>query len=340
MNKYTLTSEDLKNIKYLYSIAEKIKNIYQKLIEAEVNFQTEETQKLLIELKELRKKEEEIEKIIVGDYRKVVAWGEYDLIDEEQEIIKEDFSDSAIFQRILLNLRNFTLKEQWQGILDIPEEQLKQLDYLGIKATDMPTKISLENAIIKTNLEKSIEYDYWNAFLVFLQEAIYDEDYKELRALLINAKYKLSFINKEIEKKLIGCNFVPENKIIFSSNLLLVLANDLEQFKNNAGINISKKEIFKILRLDEQQVSTNFGQAELHIRKCFLKAALIFLNEENITKLKEDFLNLCQKYLKTIYPDSSTSETIIKSCFKYLDDFKQKIVETKGTYDGKFEKAM
>lgn len=304
MQKYIFEISDFKQMESLIKTASSIDSLYQKMYELEIHGKkdTEEYKKLFDYLIIALEVENKIYKDSKLDYKKGFAWFDYlidnklpfDYVSDLESIMRQDYNH-RIIRRILNSL--------------------------------------LYQITLESDVQKALEKDVINAYLVFLQESIDKQNYHNLKKNLIKSKYNTAFIKKEIETEMILSNFTISNTLYISSRFIADLMNmDLEFYnmsKNLYGGKISMFQISELMEMQDESYNDPVKSTTSTLRQCLMRAAFLLMSDEIISEVNDEFHEIIEsnEYLCR-NPHDKISEQLVINCFKSIkkDQKKPKVL--------------
>lgn len=312
---------ELEKLHAIGKITEKIYRTYNKLYELEINGKKdgEEYNKTLSSLILLSKKEEKIYKKADFTYLEFMALAQ-NLKREKIKLFGFDIND-------------ILLEKYRNRILKIISDSFKNNDLNNMFLIDVKKILnSIQNDV---EIYRSFDRDKVNILLLFIEEYITDDNYKEYKNELIKFKYILSFDDKETEADMIMNSFDVKNSFYMSSEMisdfLEVNKNYYSIIKTLYGNELFYDSINSLLKTED--VYTD--EAEIIFNQCMIRTSLMFLKEDAYLKVKEQFykeisklldeeysfdnVNLIIKLLKEEY--EFVNESLIIGCLeKYYED--------------------
>lgn len=336
MGKYILQKKDFEEIAALINVTTAISNDYKALYNLETNGKkdTEEYKKVLDNLHmDIEFENKLYNEYYHLNYDKCYAWIEYlfenqmpkELKKDIESMMEQDYSNRVII-RILNTLIN-KMTEDYQNIKKIiPEEVIELLKQLGMPN---PDKLASQSAYSNIKIQESLEIDTLNAYLSILQEYIQKEDYRSFRNQLINSKYNITFINKEIEKGMLSNNFdIPETLYINSkmiADLHQVDSNIYDLLKDHYSIQISAKQISEIIEISDMDYSDQNKATTSILRQCLMRASFLLMSDDAISNVNYTFHEFIEgkEYLDR-HPNDRISEQLIINCFRSIKKDKNK----------------
>ena len=330
MNIINFNEEELTQIEEFLKAATEINNIYNNLYQLEVSGQIDSNdyKKQLEILKESIKNENENYQNANLTFQKSIKIIE--LLSITQPTLKNDNltyiieqQDNNIIIRRVINIlltKTINYKDYAKNCLSTGFfEDLKDIE-IPIDKEEIYTNFHNE-----AKVEEAINNDITSIFLSILQEELIK--YPKYREKLLKAKYNTIFINKNIEELLIFNNLEITNIVYLNSKLI----NDLTKtspiiYETIKSVEINIKimsQIKKILNTEDESYTHENASISLIINKCYIRALLSLMNEEELQELnkKIDYL-LNNKPYKETY---QVSEKAITSCLKKAKKDKERV---------------
>lgn len=335
MENYTLNTNDFELINKLIKLTSSIDTLYKKMYELEINDkkQTEEYQKTLDSLSGYLDLEKRLYDNSNLDFSKCIAIVKFiinkkmpdEILNDVESIMQQDYNNRIL--RRMLNIFSNKILENYETIKEmLPKEIINFMEQIEIPDSD---KVLSQTIYSSIELEKAFEKDMLNGFLVFLQEFIEGNDYKNYKNDLICAKYNTAFITKSIENDLINNNFDISKNFYINSRLVADLTKmDLELYnmlKNSYGLKESNKQISEILKIGDMDYSELKKVITSIFRQCLLRVNLLLMNDEFIENVNNDFYEYIKdgKYLDR-HSDDRISKQLIINCFNSVETDKNK----------------
>jgi len=335
MEVYRLEKKDFEQINNLIKTTSSIDNLYKKIYALEIDGKkdSEDYKKLLDYLNIAI----EVETKLYNEYNlnssKCIAWAEYLLSDrlpdgfenDMESIMKQDYSN-RIIRRILSVLVHKIVSNHKNVKEMLPTEIMELMKQLGMPN---PDKIVSQAVYSSIEIQKAFEKDILNSYLAFLQEFLQKEEYRNFRSQLINSKYNIAFINKEIENSMISNNFdIPDTLYVNSRFVADLLQMDLDLYKllkNSYGVKTSTQQISEIIEIGDLDYSDPIKATTSILRQCLMRAAFLLMSDEVISDVNYEFHEFVEdkKYLDR-HPNDRISEQLIINCFRSIKKDKNK----------------
>ena len=326
---YKLATNDLKFLKEVIKIATDINNQYNMLthIEIEGNKGSKEYKQQIENLKESIKKEDQLYNSISKDTKRCMLIAGYILETmiprsfppDFESVINQD-SQNIIIRRVLNILTGIATSDYKEIQKAIPEELKETLNSLGLQDTGKILSQSLETS---TEIKRALERDYFNVFLVLIEEARQNSKDLEEQGKLGKIKYDISFLRKDID--LVSSNFELPKALYLEAKLVANGYNiDNKMFKlfgNHYGTDIANKQIIELLLLSDKDYDEENKFCSI-LRQNYLRASFIFLDAETISDINSDFHDSIEGkgYLEEHSNDTISSEIIIDAFKKIKKD--------------------
>ncbi len=323
-----ISFEDEEKIASVAMTSLSVLDLYAKLyaIEADGNKDSDEYKKILDYLKvALEVEKSEYENIDIGfskflcyvsngDFvrdsldRKLLQLGKDDMVDYNSDQLATRFLNYLINNDSKLFSTTYEIIPS--GLIEIMK-----------KAHISSPSLKIENAI-RTEFEEGRIFgqDVSRAFQVFLNKEIETNKDPAIKDCLIYHKYKESFINPCIENELVENDFdLPECINIDTTLNAAFLGVSTEKYKKNIStlaINAALDNINELLGTKDIDYSDADTAALSIIKQCYLRANLVFMTDEDINDLKDEFIDSIQsdEYLKD-YKDDHISINLITEAF-------------------------
>lgn len=336
---YKLDSNEIEKIEKLIKLTSSIDEIYNKLynLELEGKHNTNEYIQLLEYLKSLINIEKNLYEDENFTLEKCTLWAKYILsnkvpknfFDGLEGIMIRDYKN-RVYRRILGVLKNKVIYDCNNVTRLIPKD-FRNL----IKDQTIPNLDKITNYVIQCNINvnKAIEKDTFNAFLLFLQESIDQNKYIHFKSDLIQTKYDTSFIDLNIESDMINCSFQIQDKIYesarFTSDLVQMPLEVLTTIKNSNGSKNAMIQISELIEINDNDYTDKEKNISSILRQCLLRSYLLLLTNDVLDEVNFKFHELIddKEYLKR-HPKDKLSEQFIMECFKGIkkDRTKQNIL--------------
>ena len=327
MSKYELTKEDLYDIEKLLIVSRRIKCLYDKLclLEIKLRKHSEEYIKIINDLKILLEQENNIYDKI-GDNPIKLSEILFRLFDCEQpnsvdvlSYARDNFVNELIKARIGFRLEKILTDAKFPEDEE-PEEINAFLDIEAIETLcndddSLNPIMNIEDVekqfSYMSSLEDSAEIDVLNTILTILKQYICDNNFVDIRYLLIRFKYMLSFAFRKVEQDFLCSNFEISRDLYWSAKLVVDFHNgnikDLKMSNEGFSEDIMYEQCDNLTRLIFEDLTNkdNFGSGV--ISEIIIRASLLFSSNETIKNFK-NFI-LCE--LKDSETDNKIIEEII-----------------------------
>lgn len=169
---------------------------------------------------------------------------------------------------------------------------------------------------IKNDIMNVIQEEFIYYFLFILSEYINKYKSNDIKSKLINAKYRLSFMNSTIENAMHTTNYrldIPVIRCNFSLNESLIDNIDLYNYvKETFGESIFNNEIKNILN-DNNDIS-------LILHQCALRSSMMMIDDDNRLA---DLNDMFHKYIEDNGDNNKNEDDIIK-CFRKIKSDREK----------------
>jgi hypothetical protein len=309
MKIYKVYQKDIDEIEKLIKITTFIDKLYTKLYELEVNGQKKSNEYIeTIECLNLNigyenayyegLSEDKYEFYFEYLYNTKIT-NKY--LSNQTSILKQDYTD-RIIRRILSTL-HFKIHSNPKHLTQELPEYIK--DVLAEMDEDTSNTMLEHSANASIQMTNAIDKDLFNMYLSILDEFINNKDYKMFNKYLINSKYNLSFINKEIEKTLVKNNFSISKEIYVSAtfvNELNGLTPEVYEFLTDLSIfEIVKEQLIEILEISDMDYSDIYKATTSILRQCLMRAGISFLSDTKVLTLS------------SIYEEHTQSETYLNN---------------------------
>lgn len=332
---YKFDSKEIEKIDRLINITASIDETYKGLykLELEGKKNTAEYKKLLEYLKSLRNIENNLYNDENLTLEKCSMWANYilsnkvhkEFFDGIEGIIIRD-QKYRIFMRILGILKKKVIYDVNNMTRLIPK-QMKDL----IKNQNIPDLNKLTNYAVKSNIDinKAVEKDTFNAFLLLLQEFTDDDKYLDITYELLQTKYDISFIDVDVENDMINNNFNIQNVLYenarFTADLYQMPLKALTMIKDSNGSRNAMIQISEIIKINDEDYDEENKLITSILRQCLLRASLLSLTDDMIADVNFKFHEIidCKEYLSR-NPQNDISENAIINCFKGIKKDKEK----------------
>lgn len=308
------------NIKYLdllntlNNISSIIASKYSKLLKLEIDDnKKEEYNKIIKSLKYYIDKENNLYSKISNDDKKSLL--DYIMfyktpsffVDNKESIFIQDYQYMLIRRIIdkLINDDTYEFKLSLNGELVDAKD-----DFLKILRTSNHIKLEIEN-------------DIYGIYLTILNDLIKKDKKKLYINNFIGSKYYLSFINKEMERRLIRNRFkVDDNIVLNSKDLALKYDFDIDfykEIKDNYLYDECVNYITKLLLISDDDYSNQVVSINALLIRSYVKSLMFLLSDLLINNINYDFHNYIESkdYLKKHF-NNSISEQLSISIFKEI----------------------
>ena len=325
MEKISLDKNDIELINKIIKVTTTINNIYNQLFNLENHNKENNDQyrKAINNLKIASLVEDDLYERLNLNYEKIIAIDEYLFSDFNEELLDdlENIANQNYNNRILHRIKNILFNKFLTDYKTInPNEVIKQMEDCNYKN---PSKVFdyINNSIV----DKIIKKDILNAYLVFLQEYINKDNQlhknQVFKTYLLNSKYNVIFINKDIEKEMIDSNFNIDEFIYIGSKFIAdVLESSINMYeatKNNLAEEICMTQFANLLKIEDQDYKNIQNEITSIISTSLIRAALLLMDDTNITNVNYNFLELIESEEDLEEKINNTiSQQIIENCFK------------------------
>lgn len=332
---YKFDSKEIEKIDRIINITTSIDETYIGLYELELKDKknNDEYKRLLEYLKSLKNIENNLYNDENLTMEKCSVWANYilsnkvhkDFFDGIEGIIIRD-QKYRVFIRILGILKKKVIYDTNNVTRLMPKEMTNL-----IKNQSIPNLDKLTNYAIKSNIDlnKSIEKDTFNGFLLFLQEFIDNNKYLDIKNQLIQTKYDIAFIDVDIENDMISNTFNIQNTLYenarFTADLYQIPLDALTMIKNSNGSTNALIQISEIIKINDEDYSDKEKLITSILRQCLLRSSLLTLTDDTIDDVNFKFHEIieCAEYLSR-NPKNDISEKKIIECFKGIKKDKEK----------------
>lgn len=332
---YKFDSKEIEKIDRLLNITTSIDETYTGLYRLELDGKknTDEYRKLLDYLKSLKNIENNLYNDENLTLEKCSMWANYILsnkvhknfFDGIEGIIIRD-QKNRVFMRILGILKKKVIYDADNITRLMPKEMTDLL-----KNQNIPNLDKLTNYAIKSNIDinKAIEKDTFNGFLLFLQEFTNNDKYLDIKNELLQTKYDISFIDIDVENDMINNTFNIQNVLYeyarFTADLYQMPLEALNMVKNQNGSRNALIQISEIIKIKDEDYNDKEILITSILRQCLLKASLLSLTDNLIDDVNFKFHEIidCPEYLSK-NPQNNISENIIINCFKGIKKDREK----------------
>jgi len=336
MGRYKLEKKDFEEIAALINVTTAISNDYKALYNLEINGKkdNEEYKKVLDNLHmDIDFENKLYNEYYHLNYDKCNAWLEYlfennmpEKIEKDMEtMMKQDYSN-RIIMRILNTLIN-KMTENYHDVKKIiPEEMIEILKQIGIPN---PDRMLSQSAYSSIKIQNALEIDTINAYLSILEEYIKKEDYRNFRNQLINSKYNITFINKQIEKDMISNNFDISDTLYINSKMIADLyqldSTIYDVLKDHYIIQIASKQISEVIEIGDMDYSDQNKAITSILRQCLMRASFLLMSDDTISDINYTFHEFIEgeKYIDR-HKNDRISEQLIVNCFRSIKKDKNK----------------
>lgn len=324
MEEYKLTTSDYVDINNLIKLTQRIDLLYQKLYGLEINNKknTTEYTKTVNAIITLR---EEEDKYYDLDFNKCIVFIGFISTVLSEKNINTNTTDNIINQdyikkyliRILTAYNNKIISDK--NIANFIPEELREL------IEDKELQKMLKDG---TMIKDSITNDKYNTFMYFLEEEINNKENKYLKNKLVELKYYASFIDRNIEKEQLSNNF--NNKDLYLSSLFVkdVYKLDEEMYQElnmESNTLLVAEQVRNILKVTDMDYLDDDVNITVIARKCFLRSALLFIDNSTIIELNSNFNDLLKDDIyKIFYDKERISKDIVTNVFNNIKKDKEK----------------
>ena len=317
MNTHTLTYEDLELVYNLFKVSLSIETLYKKLVSLEKSNQkdTDEYRKHL-------------------DYLKIALSVEKDLYHNAH---LDDDQCNRIINFIIESKSPNKITDDWDTIISgkYQDNALRRIVNTLIRKIMLSSsdniKVSgnneeedryfedIQNTMHDSNVVRSyLLSDLLQAIVFFNEEELSNSD-GELRNVLINTKYYLSYIYRDLEEDLVECDFSIFKMISNQTKLMsstMGLSSDLvHEVKSEYLTKKVIKSMYKLLHIKEEDNS-------LYVLKSMLRALFLLMDDEQLCDVN-DF------YKKIREHKSYLGQSVIDACFLQAHEDKNKQISLK-----------
>jgi len=332
---YKFDSKEIEKINRIIGITTSIDETYTGLykLELEGKKNTDEYKKLFDYLKSLKNIENNLYNDENLTMKKCSVWANYILsnkvhknfFDGIEGIIIRD-QKYRVFMRILGILKKKVIYDA-NNITRLMPKEMTDL----IKNQNIPNIDKLTNYAIKSNIDinKAIDKDTFNGFLLFLQEFTDDDKYLNIKDELLQTKYDISFIDIDVENDMINNTFNIQNILYeyarFTADLYQIPLEALNMVKNSNGSRNALIQISEIIEIKDEDYNNKEKLVTSILRQCLLRTSLLSLTDNMIDDVNFKFHEIidCPEYLSK-NPQNDISENIIKNCFKGIKKDREK----------------
>lgn len=336
MSKYYLGTKDFEEIEALIKVTTAISNYYQILYNLEINGKKDEEEYLKI-LENFRM-ELEFENQLYNKYfhlnsDKCNAWIEFlfetkmpkKIEKDIESMMKQDYDN-----RIIMRILNVLIKksvENYQNVKSmVPETIIELLNQTGIPNAD---DCLVQSAYKHIKINEALEIDTINAYLTILQECITQKEYKSFKKELINSKYNIIFINKDIEKNILSNNFnIPDT--LYVNSKMIADFYDIDEFiyeslKDYYNTQISGQQLSQIIEIGDMDYSIPKTAVTSILRQCLMRATFMLMSDECLSDINYTFNETIEdKQYLLRHPNDKISIQLITNCFKTIKKDKTK----------------
>lgn len=335
MRNFSINKKDLEEIERLLRITTNINKLYKKILELEINNKknTIEYSKYLEYLSIFLEEEEKIyNKIDINTLLSKIKFlydhkrlNSFDII---ENIMLTKYNDN-ILTRIITTL----LSKITNNYNELSKLSNKELTNIMIMFGMNKTKNLTSEEIIKRILIKNmIEKDILLVFLVNLQKQINTHNKKTLKNNLIEVKYNLAFINKDIERYLLLNKFnIEESTYSLSTiNLLGIEENIYTLSKDVLSVTITNNQIYELLEISDIDYNNINKVTTVILRECMLNASLTFTSDGMIEEIKATTKEYIEnEEYELIHSNNNISKNIIDNCINNIKEKKTKQKQNK-----------
>lgn len=265
-----ITKQDLENIGKLKIFTSSIKNIYDKMLNLELNNQkdSEEYKKNLVYLDIARELETQ-------RYAKISLIDAYRYYLKINDDINGKFyvENNLVEERIMSNL------------LKIFAKNIQKLD---------------------TKNKTVIFYNLFDRNILRLALFLNDKKNSDKKGydthtnnLYFRLKYYLSFINREVEELLLNSSFASLDDIDIANYLMVPYEGDEDLITKEKDLyckNVALIQINKLLSITDIMHDSHEKDFEVNLRQLLLESSLVFLDKETIKDINDYFMNKEEDY--------------------------------------------
>lgn len=336
MNGYTLTKEDYEFLENITKITLSINKLYKQLYELDLNNQKNSAEyiKVLDYLNVAVEAEGWQYNKTNLNFNKCMALIEYILnknfsreLPNIDEFIITHQNDDQVVWRILANLDN-RLRFDCVEVKRLISEQIHH-SYTTFDSHYMASMVA-DFLSDNRKLEKSLEDDWLDAFLIIVEECLNNNDNSKFKSILLKAKYITTFINSNIESNMIGDSFNIYNIVGYNFNKMANYLNIQRSLFNDLKNKYGKDEFIyqrdELLKISDHHYKDEDKKAIAILTRCRMRAAFMFMDANTINDVNFNFHELVDRNNDR---KTTISESIIVDAFKKInaDRKKYKIIQ-------------
>lgn len=330
MRNFSINKKDLEEIERLLRITTNVDKLYKKLLELEIDNKkyTIEYSKHLEYLSIFLEEEEKLyNKIEVNTLLSKIKFlydhkrlNSFDII--ENIMIKKN--DDNILIRVITSLLSKITNNQ-KELTKLSNKELTNIMIMyGMNKTK---KLSNEEIIKRIVLKNITENDILYTFLYQLQKQTNMHNQKTVKNSLIEVKYNLAFINKNIERYLLSNKFNIEENIYTLSTLNLPNIDEklYTLSKDALSVTIANNQIYELLEINDIDYNDINKVITVILRECMLNSSLTFISKDMIEEIKI----ITKEYIENeeyefIHSNNNISKILINNCLNNTKENKSK----------------
>jgi len=305
MAKYLLTKRDIEELYSVIKIGSSIEEHYNELAKYEIEGKkdTREYNSCIERLKSTLKLEKALFEKLTTSTEKVLAYVEYMI-----QNFGGGYTLGKPFFEIISNRNYFQIKE-----VRIYKKLTDYLDrhFIGYLSSEIfkPIITELDPSFINSvttqmssihNIHEALINEQLLFVLSKLQKEIESPYSSKERNELVNAKFRLIFIDSYIEKTMIENNFKVSDEIQFWLNFIArmngLTEKELEHLKESIAIKEIFDEISNIMTHKDSDYESTSLLIELKIRKIIIRGLLQILTDSQVMASNDAFHDLIESH--------------------------------------------
>ncbi len=343
MEKYKLSKQDINWLNELINITKSIESFYQMLFDLEIH-NKKDTEDYKIYFKYLKQAillENSAYQDIKLTYPKCNAFIDYiinykinnpaDLkITNNESIVMQNYNQKA-YRRIfnILDQEKITNFSDFKEATSLAPNLYKIAKALGI---NIDNKNLSFDAYKNFKLQKAIDTDLLNGFLLFLQENIESKQFSDTKNNLIYTKYYTAFICKSVEDDMLASNFeISKDYYTKAKAMADIYGIDLNSYtmlKEVCGTSEVIWDLCHILELHDKEFLNPTTLSSSIMMQCFLRSAFLMLNEEMLAEFNYEFHDIVDSNEYNKYHlREHIGRDFVSNCFQIIRSDRSKVKE-------------
>lgn len=210
----------------------------------------------------------------------------------------------------------------------IPSSFIEVLDYHGISNAEEVIINSYRQGEI---IRHFLKLDLLHIFNIFLEDAIYNDDFVSFKNDLIKVKYDLAYLDSDIEREMIDNKFNVLRVMIPHSSIpedLLNIDDETYQYVRNINLyNEAVLQLIELLSIKNKKHANKEVAIICILRRTYLRALLSLLDDKYLGYIKKSYYTQMRdsEYMKD-NEQYKISESMINEIFDTLDKNKKKYI--------------